>query len=401
MMRKAVAGLFISLLLAAGSPGQGFQFALVTDTHVGGATGEADLELTVADINRHSGIDFVILAGDVTEFGSDAELLLAKKILDRLAKPLYIVPGNHDSKWSESGCNSFARIFGGENFSFIHRGFFFIGTASGPNMRMAPGLVPREHLTFLDSALTAAGDLPVIFVNHYPLNEELANHAAVTGRLKKSNILLSLLGHGHANKLLDFAGIPGVMGRANLRRDDNPAGYTVVTVDSLQILFSERTPGVETGVPWVSVPVIRRQLEPEAPQEGSAYTFNERCANAQPSWQFIDNSDIGSGIVCAGDHAVYANSRGEIVCIDPDDGGERWRFATGGKCWATPAISGRNVICASTDSAVYCLDLSSGRRSGVCARANRLWPRPLSGQAGYLLAHRREFFAASTWPMAA
>ncbi len=254
------------------------------------------------------------------------------------------------------------RIFGGESFSFIHHGFFFIGTASGPNMRMAPGLVPREHLAFLDSALTAAGDLPIIFVNHYPLNEELANYAAVTGRLKKCNIQLSLLGHGHANKLLDFAGIPGVMGRANLRRDDNPAGYTVVTVDSLRIDFAERTPGGETGEPWASVPVMRRQFEPEAVQDGgAAYTVNQRCRNAQVSWRFIDNSDIGSGIVRAGDRAVYANARGEIVCIDPTNGRERWRFATGGKCWATPAISGRNVVCASTDSAVYCLDLSSGR----------------------------------------
>ncbi|HOT97104.1 MAG TPA: PQQ-binding-like beta-propeller repeat protein [bacterium] len=361
-MIKYIAAALILLFLAAGGPAQTFQFALITDPHVGGATGAEDLALTVADINQQAGICFVILAGDVSEFGSDAELTLAKKILGRLNKPLYLVPGNHDSKWSESGCTSFACILGGECFAFVINGFCFIGTASGPNMRMAPGLVPREHLAFLDSALTAAGDRPVLFVNHYPLNDELANHAAVIRRLKQSNIQLSLLGHGHTNRLFDFSGIPGVMGRANLRTGDQPAGYTLITADSLQLLFAERTPGGATGPPWARVPVFHRRFEPDTlGAAGEAYPVNQVYRNAQERWHFIDNSDIGSGIVCAGDRAVYANARGEIVCIDPGDGSVRWRLATRGKCWATPAISGRTVVCASTDSAIYALDLKSGR----------------------------------------
>jgi outer membrane protein assembly factor BamB/predicted phosphodiesterase len=361
-MKNSIAAGFLLLLLAAGGLAQSSQFALVTDTHVGGATGAADLALTVADINAHPTLEFVILAGDVTEFGSDAELLLAKRILDQLDKPLYVVPGNHDAKWSESGCNSFVRVFGGEWFAFGKNGFFFIGTASGPNMRMAPGLVPREHLAFLDSALTAAGDRPVIFVNHYPLNEELANYTAVIDRLKQRNIQVALLGHGHANRLWDFSGIPGVMGRANLRRGDEPAGYTVVTVDSAQLLFAERTPGGVTGAPWAVVPVLPHRFGRETLQRANAdYPVNDLYSNAQVSWQFVDTSDIGSGIVCEDKRAIYANARGEIVCLIPADGEVRWRFATRGKCWATPAISGRNVVCASTDSAIYCLDINSGR----------------------------------------
>src|SRR5690606_38663174 len=63
---------------------QTFQFAHVTDTHVGGSTGEEDLRATVADINTQAALDFVIVSGDITEFGSDAELMLAKQILDSL-----------------------------------------------------------------------------------------------------------------------------------------------------------------------------------------------------------------------------------------------------------------------------------------------------------------------------
>ncbi|HMT66000.1 MAG TPA: metallophosphoesterase, partial [Bacteroidales bacterium] len=98
--------LFLSTLFLSGQAGS-FSFALITDTHIGSGSADEDLRRTVEDINDIDSVVFVIVAGDVTEFGSDAELLLAKKILDRLEKPWYIIPGSHDTKWSESGANSF------------------------------------------------------------------------------------------------------------------------------------------------------------------------------------------------------------------------------------------------------------------------------------------------------
>jgi len=92
---------------------QPFQFAHVTDTHVGGVTGTDDLRRTVADINANPSLDFVILSGDVTEFGSDEELRLAKQILDSLIIPWYVIPCNHDTNWSESGGNSLREVIGG------------------------------------------------------------------------------------------------------------------------------------------------------------------------------------------------------------------------------------------------------------------------------------------------
>src|SRR5690606_3155673 len=88
------------LVTAFAVQGQPFQFAHVTDTHVGSATGVDDLRRTVADINANPELDFVIWSGDVTEFGSDEELRLAKRILDSLTVPWYVIPGNHDTNWS-------------------------------------------------------------------------------------------------------------------------------------------------------------------------------------------------------------------------------------------------------------------------------------------------------------
>ena len=52
---------------------QSFKFAHISDTHIGNATAEEDLRRTIHDINADTSIQFVILTGDITEFGSDEE----------------------------------------------------------------------------------------------------------------------------------------------------------------------------------------------------------------------------------------------------------------------------------------------------------------------------------------
>ncbi|MGB6123331.1 MAG: metallophosphoesterase, partial [Bacteroidota bacterium] len=42
------------------------RFAWLSDTHIGGGTGQEDLMAAVRDINRLEGMDFVIVSGDVT-----------------------------------------------------------------------------------------------------------------------------------------------------------------------------------------------------------------------------------------------------------------------------------------------------------------------------------------------
>src|SRR5687768_10659850 len=138
-MKKAILLLVSLLHIIAVYGQQAFQFAFISDTHIGNQTAGEDLNRTISSINDDSSLAFVVITGDITEFGSDEELRWAKKLFDKLNKPWYIIPGNHDSNWSESGANSFKKIFGAETFQFIHNNYLFIGTASGPNMRMSPG----------------------------------------------------------------------------------------------------------------------------------------------------------------------------------------------------------------------------------------------------------------------
>lgn len=370
---KLIIFLILFLLLQLSLKAQVLRFAHVTDTHIGSQTAADDLNLTVADINRQANLDFVLFTGDITEFGSDEELRQAKKIIDQLKVPWYILPGNHDSKWSESGNNSFVEIFGSERFSFSKGGFLFIGTASGPNMRMGAGLVPREQIVFLDSVLKNRKEVnqPVIFVNHYPLDESLSNWYKVIDLLKTANIQATLLGHGHNNHLFNFEGIPGVMGRSNLTTAKSKAGYNLATIEKDTLYYAERLSFGKTLPVWCKVPVganHRMATSPGQPTgKASAsfprpdYSINQKYPDVKQVWNFQDNSDIGTGIALGHRLAVFANTAGEIVAINPVSGKKVWTYRTGGKIYSTPAISGDQVICASTDHNIYCLDLLSGK----------------------------------------
>ncbi|MCT1532264.1 PQQ-binding-like beta-propeller repeat protein [Sphingobacterium daejeonense] len=353
--------LFLLFLLPFTLFSQNFKFAQVTDTHVGGATGADDLRRTVLDLNQQQGIDFVILSGDVTEFGSDDELALAKQILDSLNLPLYVIPGNHDSNWSESGANSFRKVFGAETFFFEHKGIQFIGTTSGPNMRMSPGQVPRENLVWMDSVFQANPDQgkPLIAVNHYPLDSSLNNWYENINRIKTRNVQLALCGHGHNNHLYDWEGIPGVMSRSNLRAKEEVGGYNIITISPDSVFFQVRKPQVATENYWLKLPL--QKINPNASENVKRpnYDLNKNSL-AKVVWEYEDHGDIGAGISTDGRSMFTANTVGEVYALDLKSGQKKWSFKTGGKVYSTPAYHKGVVIVGSSDHFIYGLNAKTG-----------------------------------------
>ena len=118
--------LFYILFLTTTSFSQTINFAWLTDLHIGATTSETDLAAVVNDINLKQQFEFVIISGDITEKGRNSELIKTKEILDRLKIPYYIVPGNHDSKWSESGTTKFSELWNDDKFVFEKNNFMLI-----------------------------------------------------------------------------------------------------------------------------------------------------------------------------------------------------------------------------------------------------------------------------------
>lgn len=365
MNKKLLSYWFCLLLFTVNTvSAQSFKYAHVSDTHVGGTTAADDLRRTVKDINENPEIKFVIVSGDITEFGSDDELALAKQILDSIMVKYYVIPGNHDGNWSESGGNTFKNIFGSETFSFNYGGYHFAGNNCGPNMRMSPGQVPRENLVWMDSLFSAKPNKnePLIFFNHYPLDSGLNNWYEVIDRIKTRNVQAVFCGHGHNNRKFEVEGIPSIMGRSNLRAKAEVGGYNIVTIGGNEMVYEERIPGMQTKEAWATIPLVKHQFSAATnswPRPN--YSVNQKYKNVQALWQYEDDSDVGAGLVAYKNTVITANTAGEVYALNLKDGKRKWTFTSKGKIYSTPEVWKNYIVVGSSDNFIYCLSAETGK----------------------------------------
>lgn len=363
-MKNIIVFLLILFVSTAEAQIKPFRFAFISDTHIGSPNGSAeeDLRRTVADINQMTDIAFVVLTGDITELGTTEEIKMAKAILSELKVPYYIIPGNHDTGWSETGGVAFVQVFGYDKFIFEHNGITFIGCASGPYVRMSDGHIPRDAVNWLDNELSKLKkDQPIVFLNHYPLDNGLDNWYEAIDRLKKKNTIAALCGHGHANKAMNFEGIPAVMGRSNLRAKAEIGGYNLVDVRADSMIFSERRPGLETRASWTGVRITKHDYQASPASMRPSYAVNDSFPNVRAKWVYHSPANVISTPATDGKLVFFGNSMGTISAVDRVSGKEKWKFQTGGSVFSSPAISGKQVIMGSGDGWVYCLQTTNGK----------------------------------------
>lgn len=356
--------LFIFFIFSNLTFPQQFKFAWLTDIHIGYPTAKDDLIRSVNDINSFGDISFTIISGDITATGTLAELKEAKNILDNLNKPYYIIPGNHDTKWSESGCTDFIKLWGDDRFVFNFNRFLFIGMHEGPRMRMAVGYFAPEDLRWFDSLTTSIHnpEQPIIFVTHYPLDESIANWYEMLNRLNKLNVQVALFGHEHQNKTYNFAGIVGIESRSNLSSDNDGGGYNIVKVGTDSIYFYERIPKLKITGLWTSTPlhkdsyvVINQEIKlPD-------YSINQKYPFVKTIWQFNTGNTIASSAVVKNNSVFVGDASGHFYSISLSNGLINWDFKTQNAIYSTPAILDNQIVFGSTDSSIYSLDLSNGK----------------------------------------
>jgi outer membrane protein assembly factor BamB len=369
----------VVLLMAvapAGSRGP-LRFAWLSDTHIGSDRGAGDLRAAVSDINAQAGLSFVLVTGDITEMGSYANFRLAKDILDGLRVPYHIIPGNHDTKWSDSGGSDFARLWGADRFAFESGGFRFIGLSQGPILRMGDGHWAPQDVRWLEGLLAEPGGAtkPTVFVSHYPLDESIANWYVVLDKLKTIPTVAVLVGHGHKNLTMDYEGLQGVMGRSNLGTKEVSPGYTVVEISAKAVTFAERTAG-KTRTPWHRIvlekgglPVVAagRPAGGVSGPGGAAgslprpdFAVNGLYPQVRVRWRFDAGWTIASSAAVAGETVVVGDASGAVRALRSADGSIAWEFKTDEPVYSTPAFSGDRVVFGGTDGSIYALDSRTG-----------------------------------------
>ncbi len=367
--------LFISALLVCLLPFMAqaqqiaFRFAQLTDIHLSPSNPNPteDLLRSIAQINATDSIDFVLVTGDITEEGDRATIEKVKSCLDLLKVKYYVALGNHETKWSDSGCTAFGEIFGGERFDFEHKGFLFLGFNSGPLMRMAYGHVVPQDIRWMTERMNQynTGDpqqnKPVILVTHYPMIEgDVDNWYEVTDAVRPYNIRLFIGGHYHRNRDLRYDGIPGVLMRSNLRDKDGKPGYGIyeITKDSIRV-YTQRIG--EPKKQWAGFSLTESYYERNGKAEKYPdFSVNKEYPQVKEQWI----TKTGVGIYCSPavekDKVFIGDDMGYLTAYALKDGKALWRFQSGKRIVGTPAVSEGIVVFGSADCKIYGLNAQNG-----------------------------------------
>ena len=346
-----------------------FRFAQLTDIHLSpnNPNPTEDLLRSIAQINATDSIDFVLVTGDIAEEGDRATMEKVKSCLDLLKVKYYVVLGNHETKWSDSGCTAFGEIFGGERFEFEHKGFLFLGFNSGPLMRMAYGHVVPQDIRWMTETMdrynagNSRPDKPVILVTHYPMTEgDVDNWYEVTDAVRPYNIRLFIGGHYHRDRDLRYDGIPGILMRSNLRDKDEKPGYGIYEITEDSILVYTQRIG-EPKRQWAAFSLTDSYYDRNGKaQKYPDFSVNKEYAQVQEQWIV----QTGAGIYCSPavekDKVFVGDDLGRLTAYALKNGKKLWSFQSGKRIVGTPAVSEGIVVFGSADCKIYGLDAQNG-----------------------------------------
>lgn len=332
---------------------QPFKFGWITDLHVGVKNADVDLQAVVQDINMKKEVSFVIATGDITETGKAEELKNAKYILDKLTVPYYIIPGNHDTKWSESGGQVFSNLWKGDKFTFEYENTVLIGLNSGISWRGGGGHFTPEDLHWLDSLLsTIPSEKEILFFVHHQLDKEVDNWFKVTNLITKKDVKEIFVGHGHANRIYNFNGLPGVMSRSTLTAKGKSWGYTLVD-DQIDSLFFFEITKDTLLIKWNAIGKVNTvdyiNVDSTEFENYSADIF----------WQKDLKTTMVAPVTTYEKKIIAAAKSGVLYCFD-EEGRQLWKTDLGASLFSKPAVVNNIVIVGTMKGDLYTLDISTG-----------------------------------------
>lgn len=180
------------------APVDSFKFIVIGDTQ----RFYDELNDFVNAVNQRNDIAFIIINGDITDFGQAKEYEWINRELKKLKQPYIAVIGNHDML--ANGRLAFQQMFGPDNFSFSYGNSKFICLNSCSREYGFNGRVP--DLNWLQNQLTdLSGYASGFVISHVPpFHEDFDKNLS-----EKYNALLAqtnkvpLSIHGHTHQYAD------------------------------------------------------------------------------------------------------------------------------------------------------------------------------------------------------
>ncbi len=141
---------------------------------------------------------FVVVSGDICEYGSEDEYQICKDKLHEIFNcPIYTVCGNHDKR------DNYFKVFEEKEFHDVIEGSYRIICLDSSSEEYNDGYISKDSCEKLEEALKIKTGLPTILVTHHHLIEDqfampMAKYPdKLKDIIKDSEINLIITGHTH------------------------------------------------------------------------------------------------------------------------------------------------------------------------------------------------------------
>lgn len=345
------------------------RIAVLSDIHVSpGGANEKALRQAVREINA-TPYDLVVVNGDLANEGSDYELTNVKSVLDSITHPMFLVPGNHESTWSQSAVKTFVDLWGNDRFVTEKDSLILIGIACGPFMKMGNGHIKQEDLHWLRDTLRkrVTPGKRVLSFNHYPLFlPDLDNVQDYIETLEEFPVIAHINGHYHRWKTYNMGG------------DGSGSDLPCIMVRSLDLGKGDYGyADIEVSPEWIHV-YNKRIGEPReakyafpATTEHAKAKFPERPALVAPEGFTVtkvwtDSASVFTRLGFDRNNVYFGNSLGYARAVDKNSGNLRWSVPTGASLFSRP-VALKNRIAVPAHDGILFLDPATGKAKGKAA----------------------------------
>jgi 3',5'-cyclic-AMP phosphodiesterase len=178
-----------------------FRFVVISDTQ----RFYDEMDDFIEKISAYPDISFLVLVGDITDFGLKSEYLWMCHRLQKLSFPCLVVVGNHDMLGN--GRELYKQMFGPENFGFSYSGYKFIVLNSNSQEVGHNGSLPDTSWLQQELAATPTQQKIIVFAHLAPFSGDFDPSLIqpyVSTLANNGNVVYSI--HGHED--ISFLGQP-------------------------------------------------------------------------------------------------------------------------------------------------------------------------------------------------
>jgi len=196
-----------------------------------------EIDEFVGKINRYPDISFVVLNGDITDFGLRAEYLWISQRLQKLSLPFLVVIGNHDMLGN--GRELYKQMFGPENFGFSYSGYKFIALNSNSQEVGHNGSLPDTSWLQQELSSTPSQEKIFVFAHLAPFSGDFdrsLEQAYVKILASNGNVAYSIHGHEDISYLGQPYGPPVNYLVANSIKEES---FVLINVNNNDITVEE------------------------------------------------------------------------------------------------------------------------------------------------------------------